>query len=248
MKGVRRGEAPREETEVLGVLQVDVPGFYHVYQAAMMDLALFDFDGTITTKGTYPGFVSFAVRPRRKLLGGVILSPLIIGHRAGLVSDQAIRKAISRIGFWRDEPKRLRVLGEQYANEILQNLIRPVALETIAWHKARGDRIVVVSASLDVYLEPWCRSLGVDVICTRLETRGDRVTGRYLHDDCCGEVKARRIRESFALTEYGTIYAYGDTEEDREMLEMAHRIFFRWQEVRGMPAASRMTRRGDGGI
>jgi HAD superfamily hydrolase (TIGR01490 family) len=213
-----------------------------------MDLALFDFDGTITTKGTYPGFVSCAVSPGRKLLGGLILSPLILVHRAGVVSDQAIRKAISRIGFWRAEPERLRQLGEQYANEILPNLIRPVALERIVWHKARGDRIVVVSASLDVYLEPWCRNLGVDVICTRLETRAGRVTGRYLHGDCCGPIKARRIRENCALTEYGTIYAYGDTEEDREMLEMANRIFFRWQEVQEMPPASRMTRRGDGGI
>jgi HAD superfamily hydrolase (TIGR01490 family) len=213
-----------------------------------MDLALFDFDGTITAKGTYPGFISFAVRPGRKLLGGLVLSPLILGHRAGLVSDRAIRKAMSRVAFWRERPERLRQLGGQYANEILPNLIRPMALERIAWHKARGDRIVVVSASLDVYLEPWCRRLGVDVICTRLETRGGRVTGRYLHGDCCGELKARRVRERCALTEYATIYAYGDTEEDRQMLEMANRMFFRWQEVAGMPPASRITRRGDGGI
>jgi hypothetical protein len=26
-----------------------------------MDLALFDFDGTITTRGTYPGFIRFAI-------------------------------------------------------------------------------------------------------------------------------------------------------------------------------------------
>lgn len=44
-----------------------------------MDLALFDFDGTITTKGTYPGFVSFAVPPVRKVVGGIMLSPLLIG-------------------------------------------------------------------------------------------------------------------------------------------------------------------------
>jgi hypothetical protein len=73
-------------------------------------LPLFDFEGTITTKGTYLGFVSF-VRPRRKLVGGIILSPVIIGYGARLVSDQAIRKAISRVGFWGEEPNPLRRLG-----------------------------------------------------------------------------------------------------------------------------------------
>jgi phosphatidylglycerophosphatase C len=211
-----------------------------------MDLALFDFDGTITTKGTYPGFVSFAVRPRRKVVGGIILSPLIVGYRSRLVSDRTMRIAMSRIGFRGEQPDRLRRLGKQYAKEILPNLIRPVALERIAWHKARGDRVVVVSASLDVYLEPWCRSFGVDVMCTQLETSEGRVTGRYVRGDCCGEVKARRIRERYALSEYGAIYAYGDTEEDRQMLEMANRIFFRWQEVPVVPTATRATRRGDG--
>lgn len=212
-----------------------------------MDLALFDFDGTITTKGTYPGFVSLAVGPGRKLLGGIILGPLILGYQSRLVSDHVIRTTISRIGFRREVADRLRRCGERYAEEVLPGLIRPMALERIAWHKARGDQVVVVSASLDVYLEPWCRAIGVDVICTQLEARDGRLTGRYVRGDCCGEEKARRILERYRLADYATVHAYGDTEDDREMLELAHRQSFRWQEVREVPAASRDTRRGDGG-
>jgi HAD superfamily hydrolase (TIGR01490 family) len=195
------------------------------------DLALFDFDGTITTKGTYPGFVRFAVRPWRKAGGAVILSPLIAGYRAGLVSDPTMCRVMSRLGFRGDDPERLRRLGEQYAQEVLPDLIRPTALERIAWHKARGDRVVVVSASLDVYLEPWCRSVGVHVICTQLEVRNGRCTGRYLRGDCCGEEKPRRVRERYPPCEYGAIYAYGDTEDDRPMLAMAQKRFFRWNAI-----------------
>jgi HAD superfamily hydrolase (TIGR01490 family) len=201
-----------------------------------MDLALFDFDGTITTKGTYPGFVSFAVPPRRKVVGGVILSPLLIGYRGGVVSDEAIRKAMSRVGFWRANPDTLRLLGEEYAERVLPTVIRPIARERIAWHKARGDRVVVVSAGLDVYLGPWCRSQGLDVICTQLEIRAGRLTGRYVGGDCCGDAKAQRIRDRYTLSDYGTIYAYGDTDEDRQMLDMAQRKFFRWQELEAAEA------------
>ncbi|MPZ19642.1 MAG: HAD-IB family hydrolase [Luteitalea sp.] len=213
-----------------------------------MDLALFDFDGTITTKGTYPGFVRLAVRPRRKLVGAIMLAPKIVGYQWRLVSERAIRKAMSRVGFWGEDPDRLRRLGERYATEVLPGLIRPVAHERIAWHRARGDRIVIVSASLDVYLGPWCRALGLDVICTQLEARDGRLTGRYLRGDCCGEEKARRIRERYALADYVMVHAYGDTEEDRQMLEIADRRYFRWEEVREVPAVSRATRRGDGGV
>ncbi len=213
-----------------------------------MDLAIFDFDGTITTKGTYPGFVRFAVRRSRKLAGGIVLSPLLVAYKCRLVSDRSIRGALSRVGFWREDPDQVRRLGERYAEEVLPALIRPAALERIAWHKARGDRIVIVSASLDVYLEPWCRTLGAEVICTQLETSDRRLTGRYLHGDCCGQEKARRIRERYSLADYGTVHAYGDTEEDREMLDMAHRKYFRWQEVAQVPPVSRATRRGDGGV
>ncbi len=212
-----------------------------------MDLALFDFDGTITSKGTYPGFVRFAVGTRRKIVGGLILSPLIIGYRLRLVSDRAIRKAMSRVAFRGEEPDRLRRFGGRYAAEVLPGLIRPQALERIAWHKARGDRIVVVSASLDMYLVPWCRMTGVDVICTQLEVSDGLLTGRYVRGDCCGEEKVRRIRDLYTLADYVTVHAYGDTEEDRDMLEMADRKFFRWEEVREVPAVSFATRRGDGG-
>jgi phosphatidylglycerophosphatase C len=210
-----------------------------------MDLALFDFDGTITVDPTYPAFVRFAVRPRRKVFGGIILAPLILGYRIGLLSDHRIRCAISRVAFWREDPLRLRILGADFARSALPPLVRPEALDRIEWHKQRGDCVVVVSAALDVYIHPWCEALGIEAVCTRLEVRNDRVTGKYLGGDCCGSEKARRVRERYGTTDYSQIYSYGDTDEDREILEMATRKYFRWKEVTAIPTSSRDIRRGD---
>jgi phosphatidylglycerophosphatase C len=210
-----------------------------------MDLALFDFDGTITVDPTYPAFVRFAVRPGRKIWGGFILAPLILAYRIGLLSDRQLRWAISRVAFWSEDPVRLRCLGADFARDVLPRVIRPEAVKRIEWHKERGDRVVVVSAALDVYLQPWCEALGIELICTRLEVSNDRVTGRYLFGDCCDAEKARRIRERYRVTDYPDIYCYGDSEEDRQLLEMATRKYFRWTEVAAVPVASRTTRRGD---
>src|SRR3982074_1150699 len=71
---------------------------------------------------------------------------------------------------------------------------RQAALERIEWHTSQGDDVVVVSASLDVYLGPWCEGRGLDYVCTTLEERLGRLTGRCAEGDCSGAEKVRRIR------------------------------------------------------
>jgi phosphoserine phosphatase len=88
-----------------------------------------------------------------------------------------------------------------------------------------------VSASLDAYLAPWCQQHGLDYICTILEHRRGRLTGRYVEGDCAGFEKVRRIRARFDLGQYATLYAYGDSLEDRHMLELADKKFYRGEEI-----------------
>ena len=63
-----------------------------------MDLALFDFDGTLTTCETFPGFVRRVVPRARLRWGGLLLAPLVLGYRLGLVPGTRVRAAIVRIG------------------------------------------------------------------------------------------------------------------------------------------------------
>ncbi len=196
-----------------------------------MDLALFDFDGTITTTDTWTPFMRLAVRPARILAARVLLSPIVIGYRLGLVSATRCRRVAARVGFHGEEAARMRRLGVEYATGALPLQLRPAALERIAWHQSRGDDVVIVSASLDFYLAPWAASRGLDCICAALEERSGRLTGRYVGGDCTGREKVRRIRARYALDRYDTVYAYGDSGEDREMLELADRKYYRWQEI-----------------
>jgi phosphatidylglycerophosphatase C len=111
-------------------------------------------------------------------------------------------------------------------------------MERIRWHQQRGDTVVIVSAGLDAYLQPWCDALAVEHICTELEERDGRLTGRYCQGDCSGRTKVQRILERYDVSRYPVIYAYGDTPEDREMLELAHRKYYRWQEIRDWTESS----------
>lgn len=57
------------------------------------------------------------------------------------------------------------------------------------------------------------------------------MTGRYRQGDCSGARKAELIRAAFDLERFDTIYAYGDTAEDREMRALANRRYYRWKEI-----------------
>ena len=55
-----------------------------------MNLVLFDFDGTITTRDLLPEFFRLAIPRRRLLVGQVLLAPLIIGYKLGVVSGTVV--------------------------------------------------------------------------------------------------------------------------------------------------------------
>lgn len=196
-----------------------------------MNLALFDFDGTITEGDTFSGFLRFAVRRRRVVLGVVPLTPVVLAHRLGLIRATRARPIVSRVGFQGESADRIRAMGRLYAADVLPQVVRSQALERILWHQGQGDTVVVVSASLGAYLGPWCDSIGVQCICTELEERNGKLTGRYCDGDCSGAAKVRRIKEAYDLSRYPVVYAYGDTDDDREMLALAHRKYYRWEEI-----------------
>lgn len=196
-----------------------------------MSLALFDFDGTITTHETMPDFVRQSASRRRLLLGQLVLVPLVLGYKLGLVSGVLIRRAIVRFAYSGMPVATIQSAGQDFARDYLPSVLRREAMERIVWHKAQGHKVVVVSGGLDVYLVPWCNEHGLELICSSLQHRQDVLTGHYLGQQCVLAEKARRVRERHDLSAYTTVYAYGDTPEDRDLLGIATKRYYQWQEV-----------------
>lgn len=196
-----------------------------------MNLALFDFDGTLTDREMLPAFVRFAVPPARLRVWSWLLAPWVIGYRLGWVSGVSIRAKIARAGFRGMPEADYRAAGERFAREALPPVLRPEAMARVDWHRARGDTVVVVSGAYDVYLAPWCREHGLDLICSSLEVVDGALTGRYAGAQCVREEKARRVRERYGTAVFDAVYAYGDTPEDHALLAMAHHRWYRGREL-----------------
>jgi len=106
-----------------------------------------------------------------------------------------------------------------------------IARERMEWHKRRGDTVVVVSASIDLWLKDWCEAQHVELIATKLEEKDGRISGRLLTKNCNGREKVRRIEERFDLSDFDHIYAYGDRPGDRPMLAIANERYYRWRRI-----------------
>lgn len=200
-----------------------------------MAIALFDFDGTITTQETMPDFLRRSVPRRRLVIGWLLLAPLVLGYRLGLVSGTLVRRAIVRVGYSGVPRSGLVASGRDFARDHLPAVLRPEAMQRIAWHKAQSHVVVVVSGGLDVYLGPWCEAQGLELLCSSLEHRGGLLTGRYEGKQCVREEKVRRVRGRYDLAGFTEVYAYGDTPEDHDLLGVATRTYYRWQEIGARP-------------
>ncbi|MCL1126132.1 HAD family hydrolase [Shewanella surugensis] len=186
-----------------------------------MKLALFDFDGTLTTTETFSPFLRFAIPQKRLTWVRWCLWPLVLGYKLQLISARFTRIWLSRFCYQGMSGTELNQLGNQFALEYIPSVIYKKTLSRLIWHQQQGHEVAIVSASLDIYLRPWCKSLGIHLLCSQLEIKNNIATGQYTTGDCSGINKYQHIIRHYQLEQYETIYAYGNSIEDNEMLDIA---------------------------
>lgn len=182
-------------------------------------VAAFDFDGTLVPGDSLAPFLRRLLGPRALPAIGASTPAMAGAYRHG-GRDAAKAALLSRIlaGVHADTVERH---GRAYGPG-LQHRIRPAMRQRLDWHRSRGHRLVLVSASLAAYLEPFGAAVGFDeVIATRLEVNAaGHLTGRLLGANVRGEEKAVRLRAAIGEQPV-ELWAYGDSAGDTEMLAMA---------------------------
>ncbi|QQX81339.1 HAD-IB family hydrolase [Shewanella sp. KX20019] len=190
-----------------------------------MKLALFDFDGTLTRHDMYTRFILYSASPVRLVLGSIFLSPLYALYRLRIIPARKLRPLVSYCAFVGRDKAVITTLGKQYALNVIPLSIRPEMLAALKRHQAEGADVVLVSASLDLYLRPWCESMGITLICSEMSVKRGRYSGFYVSGDCSCEMKATKVQTQFTLSDYAEVFAYGDTDEDLAMLAIADHAF-----------------------
>lgn len=183
-------------------------------------LALFDFDGTITSKDTFLYFIKYT-HPVMQIIGkGLSVSPYLTAFLFGIISNETAKTKLFA-AFYKD----VSVLQfDKWTKDFLAQInsfVKPKALERIKWHKENGHQIIVISAGFDLILKHWCQQEGIELISTRLEVENGKITGRLISPNCYGTEKVNRLKDYVNLGDFTDIYAYGDSSGDLEMMKIS---------------------------
>lgn len=191
-------------------------------------IALFDFDGTITKKDTlvhliwrHFGLLPFALRVT-PLIGHMVL------YKLGVLTNQAVKQNLFSRFFGGMNVSRFEEICRSYSLNVVDEIVRSEARVRIEWHRARGDSLVIVSASVENWIRPWAEREGFeDVLATTVDIQEGRLTGRFASRNCYGAEKVARFLEWCPNRSESYVHAYGNSRGDREMLAIADEAHYR---------------------
>jgi HAD superfamily hydrolase (TIGR01490 family) len=192
-------------------------------EAAGPGLAVFDLDGTLTRHDTLLPFVLGCLwrrpwrLPRLLLLPALALAFLIRRDR-GRFKGALLRWTLG--GLAREALQRR---ATAFGARVLSGGMHAEALRAIEAHRARGERLCLLSASPDLYVPAIASALGFEhVLCSRVRWRPDgRLDGRLASANCRGEEKRRCLQALIARERPRRVYAYGNAASDLPHLRLA---------------------------
>ena len=191
-----------------------------------MNLYLFDFDGTISRSDSMYQFIFFIKNKGKLALNLFCNLHNFFKYFLGIISRDKLKELLLKEIFQEFTKDQLNVYSKNFC-EKFQASIKDQAKKDIASLKESKQEVCIVTASMDIWMEELAKKMYVKLICTESVFR-DKKFFSFKNSNCNGEEKAKRIMKKYDLASFDTIYAYGDTSGDKEMLKLAHKSFFKF--------------------
>ena len=191
----------------------------------MKRIAVFDFDGTITRKDTLIEFIRFAKGSVALYWGMLLYLPWLILMKLHLYDNGKTKELVFGWFFHEMSLEQFNELGRAFYQTQADKLIYSEAKREIEEHKSHGDIIVILSASIENWVQPFASALQAEwLLGTQAEVQNGVLTGRFATKNCYGAEKVNRLKTWLAanVNEQPYIIAYGDSRGDKELLEFAN--------------------------
>lgn len=190
----------------------------------MKRIIAFDFDGTLTSRDTLLAFIRYAKGTGAFLRGFLRHAHLLVLMKLGLYPNWQAKQRVFSHFFRGMELGAFDSLCRQFAASS-RHLLRPAGISTLEQARARGDEVLIVSASIDNWVQPFFPD--VTVLGTKIEVEDGRLTGRFLTSNCYGQEKVNRILALRPDRQAYFLVAYGDSRGDKELLAFADEAHYK---------------------
>ena len=185
------------------------------------EIVVFDFDGTLTTKDTLFEFIKYAKGYWNFFFGLIICSPILLTYLLRITPNYKAKEYLFSHFFKDMKYQEFKQLGINFSKNINQ-FTRKNSIEALRFHQREGRIIYVISASIEEWIKPWCQQHEINnVLGTKIEVANGKLTGRFLSKNCYGQEKVNRLKQCEPNRTNYYLYAYGDSNGDKEMLNYA---------------------------
>jgi len=187
----------------------------------MKRIAFFDLDGTLIDGDSESAWSHFLVRQGLDYMRGIERYQDLY-ERGELDMDEYMQFQLQALA--REDWSAMLAWRTEYLGLELRHRVRRAALERIAAHRARGDLVVLASASHDFIAEAIAQELGFEeCLVTTCERKAGRYTGRLAGQPCFREGKLSAVERwldarGLSLSELDESWFYSDSHNDLPLL------------------------------
>lgn len=185
-----------------------------------MKLVLFDFDKTITKKDSFIEFLKFNYSPIIYYWKLFLLSPWIFCYLLKIISAKRLKERFLSVFFKGKTKPFLFQKGSEFSGAVIPKILNHDVYNEFLYH-SKNSKVVIVSASIDIWLESWCQEHKCDLICTRLDFENDVFTGKINGKNIKGSSKREMVLKQYKTDEFDEIIVYGNKGLDNELFKLA---------------------------
>ncbi len=189
-------------------------------QKSEAGIAIFDLDGTLTTRDSFLAFlITFGRRHSR--YGSLTRLPLrCAAYKGKLIPDYRLKQDLIRDFLQHDDVELVAEHVRWFCQNWLPAKLHPVGTSLLKTHQKRGDRVIILSASPEIFVPAIAKSFGIDeVVCTRIKQHDGRWHGSIIGKNCKGTAKVDAIAAYLGVERApANTYSYGDSGSDVHVL------------------------------
>lgn len=190
-------------------------------------IAAFDFDGTITKYDSLLFFIWYSVNIYKLSFGTLKMLPTLLLYKLKVIPNYRAKEKLFGMFYRNLTLSAFDDLGVRFVPN-LNKMIKPEAMQKLDWHRQMNHEIVIISASVENWINPWAKANGINtVLATQIEVKNQKLTGKFLSKNCYGAEKVNRLLSEFPDKNEYELYFYGDSNGDKELLAIADYPFYR---------------------
>jgi phosphatidylglycerophosphatase C len=184
-------------------------------------LALFDFDGTLTTRDTiWPLAICLSEGQRKGYLKRFLLGVALLKLKLGLISNHSFKERFLRLLVEGESEERIKAVAQSFHRTQLDRILNRNVLQRLLSHTAVDDDVYLVSSNFDFFLRPLQQEWNVrGIFATDTEVLDGKFTGRILGRACDGKEKLDRVLACLGERRTREAIAYGDSRSDSFLLD-----------------------------